>query len=164
MFKRFFTLAIFTVASAGLAAAAEPSCPAIVVAPSAMQYVAVPCMQFFPAFDGPAQCLNCPGMQSVRGLNGTAVCMRTIPDYSVRRIERHFVNGRCVPIESALRARTLADPSTPRLERPVQAPPMLQAPRPERQAPRLDPPRFAPPAAPRPAAEHAVRQGGRPQP
>lgn len=169
MFKRLLTLTICVLASTGLALASEPECPPItVLVPTAAHYMVQNCMAYGLLPDVPWACLNCPGEEAHIFNQTHPMCVQGYREYLTRTVERHLVNGRCVPVETALHGEK---PPVPRVEQPIAvAPPMRAAPvvrvglpaPPPARAPQLEAPHFAPPAAPH--AGRAVPQGGRPQP
>lgn len=175
MVKRLLTLTISVLASTGLALASEPECPPItVVVPTAVHYTVQNCMSYGLLPGLPSACLNCPGEEAHVFNQTHPICVQGYRDYLTRTVQRHLVNGRCVPIETALRARALPGG---RPEQPIAAAPPMRAapvigprvaapppafPAPGERAPQSGAPHFAPPALPPPS--RAVPQGGRPQP
>lgn len=185
MFKRLLTLTIAILGSAGLALASEPECPPItVVVPTAVHYTVQQCLSYGLLPGVPSGCLNCPGEEAHVFNQTHPVCVQGYRDYETRTVQRHLVNGRCVPVEIALRERTVP---APRIQQPIVAAPPLHAAPPMHGAPPIRtapiagprvgaPPMQAPPiertpamqsphiAPPPPPPAHAVPQGGRPQP
>lgn len=176
MFQRLLALTISVLASTGLALGSEPECPSItVVVPTAAHYTVQHCLSYGLLPGLPSACLNCPGEEAHVFNQTHPVCVQGHRDYATRTVQRHLVNGRCVPVETALRTRAL--PAAPRSEQPIAvAPPMgaapIVAPRvgapppppfqaPHERAPQGGAPHFAPPPPPPP---HAIPRGGRPQP
>src|SRR6185437_12481503 len=139
-----FFLAVCLAASTTIALADQPCGPITNVVPTGTRttYSAYPCGPFNAGLDSQLRCANCPTSQAYQPLRSDQpVCLRPEyqPSYVLVTIERHLVNGKCVPIAAALnrkravpkQAPVLAGPvapaAPPRIA-PVQAPAALHAP------------------------------------
>jgi hypothetical protein len=173
MARRLFLILTAALACAGVSPAAETTCPPLHTLAPSVSYVYAPCITYTLLTPGKTDCLNCPG-GAIAGSDRIGsesmdqpVCRQRVVTYQTLTVERHLVDGTCVPVEGvvlSLRRDTLPVPvlTAPRVVAPPRiSPPFaglpgrVQAPG-RAEAPRMAPTRSAPEHAPaqRPAPEH----------